>query len=195
MKTRGAFSLLELLCTVAILLILTVVMTTHGQASAAKKKRVGCEGNLEKISVALNLYQNDNHGAYPLLITASNSESVLSQLVPQDTAETAIFICPGSDDKELPEGRGFAGETISYAYYMGRGTNDDTGSVIMTDRQVNDSSKTGGQPLFSSTGKAPGNNHGKTGGNLLLLNGAVQFSIPVSDRDLLLNGNLRLLNP
>ncbi len=195
MKTRGAFSLLELLCTVAILLILTVIMTTHGQASAAKKKRVGCEANLEKISLALNLYQNDNHGAYPSLTTASNSESVLSMLVPQDTAETAIFICPGSDDKELAEGQGFNGETISYAYYMGRGSNDDPGSVIITDRQVNDSSKTAGQPIFSATGKPPGNNHGKTGGNLLLLNGTVQFSLPSAERDLLLNGRLRLLNP
>ena len=195
MKARGGFSLLELLCTIAILTILTVLITTHGGASAQKKARVACEANLEKVSLALSLFQSDHHGSWPFLSGATNSEIVLSLLVPQCTTETAIFICPGSKDPALPEGQAFAGGIISYAYYMGRPTNDDPGAVIVTDRQVNAGPKTPGQPLFSGTGRPPGNNHGKTGGNLLLDNGAVQFSGPIAARDFPLNGQLRLLNP
>ena len=195
MKARRAFSLVELLCTIAILAILTVVMTNHGSASAQKRARVACQNNLEKIALALSLYSSDHRGAYPFLDGAATSESVLSLLVPRCTTMTEIFICPGSKDKELPEGESFAGSIISYAYYMGRASNDDPSFILVSDAQVNNLAKVTGQPLFSATGKKPGNNHGKTGGNLLQAGGAVHFSPPAADLDLPLDFKVHLLNP
>jgi prepilin-type N-terminal cleavage/methylation domain-containing protein len=195
MNARGGFSLIELLCTVAIMLILTVLIAGHGSASTDKRARIGCEKNLEKIYLALSLYASDNQGHYPFLAGATNAEGALSLLVPRSTTTTEIFICPGSKDKELPEAESFASAKISYAYYTGRSTNDDSGAVLVSDWQVNDLAKTAGQQLFSPDGKKPGNNHGKTGGNLLQAGGSVQFSTPIADRDLPLSTQLRLLNP
>jgi prepilin-type N-terminal cleavage/methylation domain-containing protein len=194
MKARG-FSLLELLCTVAILAILTALIAGHGSASNDKKARIACEKNLEKIYLAFRIYSGDNSGAFPDLNGASNSEPVLSLLIPRSTTATEIFICPGSKDEPLPEGVSFANGKISYAYYMGRTASDNAGLVLASDCQVNDSAKMTGQSLFSADGKKPGNNHGKTGGNLMLANGEIQFCAPIADRDLPLAGKVRLLNP
>src|ERR1700761_6203716 len=64
MKARG-FSLIELLCVVAILMILSVLVMDHGAASNDKRARIGCEKNLQKIYLALSIYGNDNQGAFP----------------------------------------------------------------------------------------------------------------------------------
>ncbi|HWD19141.1 MAG TPA: type II secretion system protein [Verrucomicrobiae bacterium] len=194
MKSRAGFSLIELLCTLAVMVILTVLVMGRGSPSAQKRARLACKSNLEKIGLALSLYSSDNRGAYPSLDGATTAESALSLLVPRCTALTEIFICPGSKDKELPEGEPFGNGKISYAYYAGRTTNDDPGSVAVTDAQVNSSAKLTGQPLFSASGHPPGNNH-KNGGNLLQLNGAVNFSGVAAERDLPVTGKVRLLNP
>ncbi len=195
MRARGGFSLIELLCTVAIILILAVLMAGRGSASAEKKSRAGCQANLQKIYLALSIYATDNKGAYPMQAGATNAESVLSLLVPSATTLTEIFICPASDDKELPESEPFGAHKISYAYYMGRGTNDEGGAALISDAQVNSLPKTAGQALFSADGKSRGNNHGKLGGNLLQANGEIQFSGPVAERDLPLPAKVVLLNP
>jgi prepilin-type N-terminal cleavage/methylation domain-containing protein len=194
MNARG-FSLLELLCTVAILAILSALIVGHGGASTDKRARVACEKNLEKVYLALSIYATDNSFEYPSLNGASNSESALSLLIPRSTAMTEIFICPGSKDKELPEAVSFAASKISYAYYMGRSNKDDGGAVLVTDWQVNDLPKNAGNPLFSVDGRKPGNNHGKTGGNLMQVSGAVTFCGPTADRDLPLASNVKLVNP
>jgi len=194
MNARG-FSMLELLCTVAILMILTVLVVDHGSASDDKRARIGCQKNLEKIYLALSLYASDNQGDYPFLSSATNSEGALTLLIPRSTTDTAIFLCPGSKDKDAPQLGSFAAGKISYAYYMGRSTKDDPGAVLVSDCQVNTLAKTPGQPLFSSEGKSPANNHGKTGGNLLQVGSAVQFSGPLADRDLPLPAKISLLNP
>lgn len=145
--------------------------------------------------MAFSLYANDNQGAFPQLKEARTSEAPLSLLVPRSTTETAMFICPGSSDKSLPEGESFAQRRISYAYYMGRSTNHSAGEVLLTDWQVDTRAKTAGQPLFSADGKKPGNNHDKDGGNLLLGSGEVLASGPKAERDLPLPPGVALLNP
>jgi hypothetical protein len=78
---------------------------------------------------------------------------------------------------------------------MGRSTNNNNAEVILSDWQVNDLSKTQGQPLFSSDGKNPANNHGKDGGNLLLVNGEAIRSGTNAPRDLPVPPGITLLNP
>src|SRR5580700_5746274 len=106
--TRGgsAFSLLELLLVLAILLILTVLGTRNVTTSTRKRELTACSANLQKIYLALSFYRND-HGTYPMLSDAQSSAEALSVLVPKSTTETEIFICPASGDKLLPESEPF----------------------------------------------------------------------------------------
>jgi len=115
-------------------------------------------------------------------------------LVPRYTSDTAFFVCPGSKDSPLSSGASLQKNTISYAYYMGRASKDPANALI-SDRQVDTQSKVPGQPVFSSTGKPPGNNHGGTGGNFLFCDGHIQRSPPNAAFSLVFTQNVILLNP
>ena len=189
-----AFSLIELLLVLAIILILTVLGASRLTTSARKRELGACAGNLQKIYIALGFYRNDN-GAYPLLPEAQTSAEPLSLLVPKGTTDTQIFICPGSGDKPLPESEPFAKNRISYDYYMGRPTNSDPQDILLSDWQVDALPKKKGRLLFSLDGKKPGNNHEAAGGNLLTCGGAVVFSPPKAGQDVLFPSTVRLLGP
>lgn len=192
--SAGAFSLVELLVVLALLIILTVLSASRFTTSARRREAAACQGNLEKIYLALTLYRADN-SACPALPEARASEEPLSLLVPKCTTDTAIFLCPSSGDKALPEGERFSHGRISYAYYMGRTANDDPQDILLSDWQVDSAPKKKGQPVFSLDGKKPGNNHGANGGNLLSCGGAASSSGAKAARDLLFPPTVRLLNP
>jgi type II secretory pathway pseudopilin PulG len=196
-KTRvntAAFSLLELLLVSAILIIMYVMTMRQFSTSAHRKEMSACRSNLQKIYLAMNIYRDDN-GVYPIAQGATSPSAPLSLLIPKSTTTTEIFICPGSSDKPLPETERFADHRISYAYYMGRRTNDDPGEILMSDWQVDNAPKKAGQLVFSFDGKKPGNNHDDTGGNLLFMNGNVIASGPKTSRDLPFQSPAVLLNP
>jgi len=180
-----------------ILIILAVMMDCSLSGARRRTALELCRKNLQTIYLALNIYSNDNHGTFPFLNNAAVSSAPLSLLLPRSTTETAIFLCPGSRDSPLPEGESFAQRRISYAYYMGRATNNSIAAAqaILSDWQVNALPKTKGQPLFSPDGKKPANNHEKEGGNLLLDNGEVIRSGSNAACDLPIQPGVTLLNP
>jgi type II secretory pathway pseudopilin PulG len=192
--SEGAFSLIELLVVLALIIILTVLSAGRLTTSARRRELAACGNNLQKIYLALNFFRGDN-GAYPFLPEAQTSAEPLSLLVPKGTTDTQIFICPGSGDKPLPESEAFGKHRISYDYYMGRATNGDPQDIILSDWQVDTLPKQKGSPIFSMNGKKPGNNHDAVGGNLLSCGGAVVFSGPKAAQDLVFPSTVRLLGP
>jgi len=190
----SAFALIELLVVVALLLILTTMYWGSSSTSHQRRLQTDCQDNLQKIYIAMQIYANDHAGKFPAVAGARNSEEALDGLVPRYTVDTSVFICPGSGDSSLPSGESFRNRKISYAYYMGRGPAN-AQEVAMTDRQVDTQSKAAGQYIFSSTGKAPGNNHDKYGGNLLFCDGHVELSPALAPFSLVLTQGVVLLNP
>ncbi|HSU52952.1 MAG TPA: prepilin-type N-terminal cleavage/methylation domain-containing protein [Candidatus Dormibacteraeota bacterium] len=192
-RHTSGFSLLELLVTVAIILILTTLYfgpNTSGKQQALKRV---CQKNLEKIFVSMEIYANEHGGRFPQKAGAHTSEEALAILIPRYTSDTSAFICPGSSDSALSSGERFGSRKISYAYYMGRSLTNST-QVLMSDRQVDTQPKSAGQPVFSTDGKPPGNNHRKFGGNLLFGDGhtettaaTVPFALPLTNGEVLLN--------
>ncbi len=191
----GGFTLIELLVVVALILIMFVMAYGPAQQSFQEKQLVHCLKNLQLIDVAMKVYAADCHGAFPALRDARSSEAPLSLLVPRCTTETAIFVCPGSRDRALPEARPFAHRKCSYAYYMGRTTRDGADAMLLSDEQINTRPRHSGEPMFSPTGKRPGNNHHKFGGNILFADGHVEAFPPVAPRDLIYSDSVALLNP
>jgi len=192
-RARG-FSLVELLITLALVLILTTMYWGHGSRNNQRTQQKACQKNLQKIFIALEICANDQAGRFPVLTNARTSEEALDVLVPRYTADTATFICPGSKDSALPAGESFLKRRISYAYYMGRRSSD-TSEVLLSDKQVDTRSKTSGQQVFSTTGKPPGNNHHKYGGNFLFCDGHMELTPASPPFSLGLTQGVVLLNP
>jgi len=190
---KAAFSLIELLVVLALILILTVMYWDHGP-SKRDRQLTACRHNLEKVYLALQIYSRDNSDKYPVVTNAVTSEEALAPLVPHYTSDTAPFICPAVGEGSLPNGRSFAGWKISYAYYMGR-HGSDTDRVLMSDAQVNTASKGTGAEVFSPDGSAPGNNHGKGGGNFLMGDGSVTSTTSNALFSMTVQAPVVLLNP
>jgi type II secretory pathway pseudopilin PulG len=189
-----AFSLLELLISMALIITMFVLYYGHSARSYQLKQKLACQQHLQTIFVALQIYAADHGGSFPVKEAAQTSEAPLNLLVPRYTSVTAPFICPGSKDKPLPEGEPLEKHRISYAYYMGWKTSD-SNQVLMTDRQVDSLPKVRGQNTFSSNGKKPGNNHHRYGGNYLFSDGRIEMGPAAAPFSLGLTQGVSLLNP
>jgi prepilin-type processing-associated H-X9-DG protein len=193
-SAKPGFSLVELIVVLALMIILVTMMWGFASESHQHATQRVCRQNLEKIYVALQIYANDFSGRLPENPDAQISGQVLDVLVPRYTADTSIFICPGSKDSPLPSGVPFANRKISYAYYMGQHLGG-AQPPLMSDWQVNTLPKKAGDLVFSATGKPPGNNHYKYGGNILFCDGHVELTPPRLPFSLVITQGVLLLNP
>lgn len=195
-STRGgrAFSLVEMLVTLALMIIMFVMLYGHGAGGQQLRRKQSCQKNLQNLYVALQIFGNDHDGMLPLIPGAQTSEPVLGLLVPRCTSSTEPFICPASKDRRLPEGEPIGERKISYAYYMGRRITDTT-EVLVSDAQVNTLAKQKGELVFSPDGKKPANNHHKYGGNFVFCDGRTEMSFAKAPFSLTLTQGVVLLNP
>jgi prepilin-type N-terminal cleavage/methylation domain-containing protein len=193
-KMRAAFTLIEMLITLALMLIMMIMLYGFGSQGHQQRQKKACQKNLQKIYVALEIFANEHDGAFPRLADATTAEEPLALLVPRYTADTSCFICPGSKDAPLPSGESFAKRRISYAYFMGRQLAN-SAELLMTDKQVNTQQKIAGDGVFSTTGKLPGNNHHKYGGNYLFCDGRMEMSSARAPFPLVWPEGVMLLNP
>lgn len=192
---QRAFSLLELLISVALIIVMFVMLWSRGSRSHQARLRQQCAQNLQHIMLALQTHALEHTNQYPFFAGARSSEEPLSLLVPKYTTVTAHFICPGSKDRALPEAASFKDRRISYAYYMGQTSESGPAQPLVTDAQVNTSPKRTGEMLFAREDKRPGNNHHRYGGNILFADGRIEESPPASAFDLLPTNRVILLNP
>jgi prepilin-type N-terminal cleavage/methylation domain-containing protein len=193
-RSCHGFSLIEMLITLALMLILMVMFYSRGSKSFQRRQREACQKNLQTIYVALQTYANEHDGLFPARDGARTSEEALAVLVPRYTSVTEPFTCPGTKKTPLPEGESFEKRRISYAYYMGRRVAD-AAEVLMTDEQINSLSKSEGEPVFSNNDDKPGRNHHKYGGNYLFCDGRTESSSFKTPFSLTFTQGIALLNP
>jgi prepilin-type N-terminal cleavage/methylation domain-containing protein len=194
-RALAGFSLIELLAVAAILLLLFALY--WGPRSTQNRQRQAqqdCQAHLQKIYVALDIYAGEHAGTFPATAGARTSAEALDPLVPRYTSDAAAFLCPGSKAPPAPADQPFRQHRISYAYYMGRRATESQ-QALMSDEQVNTRSKNAGEFAFSGTGKPPGNNHDKLGGNLLFCDGSIRAIPPQLSFSLTLTQGVVLLNP
>ena len=189
--------MIELIIVLFLMSILSVGLYSFGSGRRQRSQKALCQDNLQKIYIALQIYAKDAGGQLPLATNAATSEVPLDLLVPRYSADTAIFICPGGRDSVPPAGASLQLGKISYAYYMGHRLDDLSAAEwpLLSDRQVDTAAKAKDEPVFSSTGSPPGNNHHKYGGNILMGDGSVQESGPAAAFALTIPPGVNLLNP
>jgi len=189
--------LVELLVVVALMVVLTVLYFNPSGHRYQRRAREACSANLQMIHLALGMYASDYGGRYPASRSKrpSTSEPMLSLLVPRHTARTSIFICPGSRDRSLPEAQPFAEARISYAYLMGLSNSPSPGQWLMSDRQLDTRPHEAGELVFSTRSRGPGSNHGQFGGNVLFLDGHVEWTPPAARWPLAQPAGTVALNP
>jgi hypothetical protein len=182
------------LLVIALLVVLTTLYLKSTTGNRQRQAMAGCSANLQKAFIAMQIYANDSSGNLPGTGAAQTSQEALDPLVPRYTADTSTFVCPSSEDAAPAAGQSLSHGHISYSYYLGRHLTDGA-EALLTDRQVDTLPKAVGQPVFSASGKGPGSNHGKEGGNLLLCTGEVKTSPPAAAFALPLPAGVRLLSP
>jgi type II secretory pathway pseudopilin PulG len=193
-QPRAAFSMIELLIVVALLLVLVTMFWGFESKDSRRQKQKSCEANLQKLYLALDIFAGEHTNDFPIIPGATTSEAALAPLVPKYTADLSAFICPASGDASLASGKPLTAQRISYAYYMG--TRRANGSLpLLSDQQVNSLPKAIGQPVFSPDGKAPGNNHKEAGGNILFSDGRTEHSRAAATVALTPPAGVTLLNP
>lgn len=188
------FSLIELLLVVLIIALVSALYWGGLAGKSGKSKMAACQDNLQKLYLSLQIYANDYSNHFPFVAGATSSEQALAGLVPKYTVDTSLFICAGTGDSAPSSTEPLSKQRISYAYYMGR-VPGDAQTVLMSDAQVNSLSKNPGQPIFSTDGKGPGNNHGKEGGNFLFCDGHADSTLSGASSSLILTQGVSLLNP
>ena len=189
-----AFSLIELLVVVAILVILMTLYWGPATGKRQKQSKALCRQNLEKLYISFQIYANEHAGKFPMVVGATNSAQALAPIVPKYSSDTSLFICPGRKDLRVPAIETFATAKIAYAYYMGQSlANPD--QALLTDAQVDNLAKVAGQMAFSSDGNPPGNNHQDRGGNFLYADGHAAGSPAKLAIPLNLGQGITLLNP
>ena len=193
-RFSAGFSVLELLVVVAILLILFTMYWGFAGKNTRVGERKSCAKNLQRTMIAMEIFAADHAGKFPEVPGAKAPAEALDLLLPKYTVDASAFICPASKDAELPSGVSIAKQKISYAYFMGR-RKGEAAEPLFSDRQVDALPKTAGQAAFSTTGQAPGNNHGDAGGNFLFTDGRVEWSPPRLPFSLALPPGVVLLNP
>ena len=193
-RSAAGFKLLELLLVVAILAVVFIMYMSWAGKGGRTSERKACAKNLQRTHIAMDTYAAEHAGKYPDVTGALTSAEALDALLPKYTVDASGFICPASKDSAPPSGASIAKHKISYSYYMGR-RKTESAEALLTDRQVNTLSKNPGQFLFSTNSKAPGNNHGQAGGNILFIDGRVEWSGPAASFPLVLTPGVVLLNP
>src|SRR5579862_5262499 len=173
---NSGFSLIELLLVVLIIALVSALYWGGLAGNKGKSKMAACQQNLQKLYLSLQIYANDHGNNFPVVAAATSSEQALAPLVPKYTIDTSLFICPATGDSDPSSTEPLSKQHIDYAYYMGR-VPGDAQTVLASDAQANSSSKNAGQPVFSTDGKPPGNNHGKEGGNFLFCDGHADSSL------------------
>ena len=104
MRIPRAFTLVELLVTIAIISVLAALLMPVLGRSKENGRVAFCQGNLHQIGLALQLYVGDNNNIMPYMEDytngpASNQPTINLVLAPQ-LGSTNVLCCP-SDNQQL----------------------------------------------------------------------------------------------
>lgn len=121
---RAAFVYVDMICTIAIVLLIAASVATYSASSLARTRQATCVNNLREIGIALRTYALDYGGAFP-------ADNGLAGLYPMYAADAGILTCPDvagrtrmHPDDVQPSRRNATARPVDYAYRLGLFSDD-----------------------------------------------------------------------
>jgi len=96
----AAFTLIELLTVIAIILVLSGLLFPAVQGAMESAHSATCLSNLRQVGLAMQLYAGDNGGSTPLVWQSSTCRW-MDSIKPYIPKNSPVFWCP-SDSKKIP---------------------------------------------------------------------------------------------
>jgi type II secretory pathway pseudopilin PulG len=118
---RRAFTLLELILILAVLVILAAMLLPTGGRRIAKGPRIQCVVQLRNIGLAYRVFSTDNHDLFPWQLTtnapmpATFDEALrYYRAISNELSTPKILVCPSDNRKAARDWVGLSRTNISY---------------------------------------------------------------------------------
>jgi len=134
--SRAAFTLVELMCVVAVVAVLALVLLPAIVQAPDRSRRVNCINNLKQLGLGTKTWALDNEGKASSQLKKLAADGLVFEYFLAFTNELKsprILFCPAESDPARQPGSSFTGLTNDnqVSYFVGLGGNEETPSMFL----------------------------------------------------------------
>ena len=149
----GAFTIIELLCVIAIIAILAALLFPAVRNARIKSRQIGCVNNLHEAGIAFQSFAHDHNGQFPMAVAIGSGGSLEFvrgaqhlqgdfyfsfrhfQTLSNELATPKVLVCPA--DLRLPAASFAALSNLNISYFIGvTAEPSQPDSILAGDRNV-----------------------------------------------------------